>query len=61
MCICQRRTSEQVISRSHRRDDDIALLAAEQLGVLASRLLSRAELSHFTHQVRSLPRFRFSE
>lgn len=26
--------------------------------MLASRLLSRAELSHFTHQVRSLPRFK---
>lgn len=33
------------------RDDDIALLAAEQLSSLAARLLSRAELSHFTHQV----------
>jgi hypothetical protein len=34
-----------------RRDDDIALLAVEQLGILAARLLSRTELSHSAHQV----------
>ena len=33
------------------RDDDIALLAVEQLGSLAARLLSRTELSHSAHQV----------
>jgi hypothetical protein len=33
------------------RDDDIALLAVEQLGSLAARLLSRTELSNSAHQV----------
>lgn len=52
-CQCSRATSEPAVSA--RRDDDIALLAVEQLGSLAARLLSRTELSNSTQQVPVCP------
>ncbi len=45
-------TAPNLVAACCARDDDVALLAAGQLAGLAARLLSRPELSNFTHQVR---------
>ena len=48
-------TSAHLVSAACHADSGVAALAVEHMRGLISRLLARAELSHFTHQASALP------